>query len=188
MVNWSKEHTVQDGWGRRAQNGDHAWRSYDIGIKLWFTDYFMSGTAAIIFSYSCIFFWNWCKKKSYELCLWKCWIGGGWFRLFPLIPLRKKVYLKCWQYVSTAFVSCAWGSCRRNDGFFRSATCCAVPDPRSSHTTWGRDSFARGRLMRETCKGNDTDLGNMTAVPQRIVCLCTLVFIGDAESILQVED
>ena len=40
--------------------------------------------------------------------------------------------------------------------------------------------------MRETCKGNDTDLGNMTAVPQRIVCLCTLVFIGDAESILQV--
>ena len=132
MVNWSKEHTVQDGWGRRAQNGDHAWRSYDIGIKLWFTDYFMSGTAAIIFSYSCIFFWNWCKKKSYELCLWKCWIGGGWFRLFPLILLRKKVYLKYWQYVSTAFVSCAWGRCRRNDGFFRSATCCAVPDPRSS--------------------------------------------------------
>ena len=82
VVNWSKEHTVQDGWGRRAQNGDHAWRSYDIGIKLWFTDYFMSGAAAIIFSYSCIFFWNWCKKILWFMPLEML----DWWRLVQAIP------------------------------------------------------------------------------------------------------
>ena len=51
---------------------------------------------------------------------------------------------------------------RRSDRFFSSATATDVPDRRSRlHCTPPGAFFATGRLMRETHRGNDADLGNI---------------------------